>query len=104
MVLAARTLGVLLTVWALSDVSYLPGSIHSFIRYSGQVPGTSTGSDYLRHYYLINLSFLITRIVGYSLMARWLFRCGPDVEELLFPESLRDGHDLASESNPTQIR
>jgi hypothetical protein len=29
---------------------------------------------------------LITRIVGYSLMASWLFRCGPDIEELLLPE------------------
>ena len=36
------------------------------------------------------LGFLITRIVGYSLMAAWLFRCGPDIEELLLPVHLRD--------------
>jgi hypothetical protein len=31
------------------------------------------------------LGFLTTRIVGYSLMASWLFRW-PDIEELLLPE------------------
>jgi hypothetical protein len=39
---------------------------------------------------LISLGFLITRIIGYTLMAMWLFRCGPDIEELLLPGSMRD--------------
>ena len=31
--LASRTLAVLLTVWALRDVSYLPETLHSFLHY-----------------------------------------------------------------------
>jgi hypothetical protein len=39
----------------------------------------------MRHSHLISLGFLITRIVGFSLMARWLFKGGSEVEELLLP-------------------
>jgi len=81
--LASRTLALLLTVWALSDVSYLPERLHSFLRYANQELAGSATLQYWRHYYLIALGFLIVRIVGFSLMARWLYKCGPDVEELL---------------------
>jgi hypothetical protein len=40
----------------------------------------------VRHDYLIEIGFLVTRIVGYSLMARWLFKGGPEIEDLLMPE------------------
>jgi len=60
--LASRTLATLLIVWALSDVSYLPERLHSYLRYLSQP--ASSGIDYLRHYYLIELGFLVTRIVG----------------------------------------
>jgi hypothetical protein len=83
LVLASRTLALLLTVWALGEASGLPESLHSFLRYINQEPGSSTGIQYLRHYYLIRLGFLVTRIVGFSLMARWLYKGGPEVEELL---------------------
>ena len=82
--LASRTLALLLTVWALSDVSYLPERLHSFLRYANQELAGSA-LQYWRHYYLIALGFLIVRIVGFSLMARWLYKCGPEVEELLLP-------------------
>jgi hypothetical protein len=39
-----------------------------------------------RHDYLIELGFLVTRIVGYSLMARWLFKGGSENEDRLMPE------------------
>jgi len=85
-VLAGRTLAVLLTVWALTDVSYLPERLHSFLFYLNRQPTSST--PYGHHYYLIALGFLVVGIVGYSLMARWLYKCGPDVEELLLPAEL----------------
>jgi hypothetical protein len=84
--LASRTLAVLLTVWALNDVSYLPESLHSFLHYLNHESTASTATEYWRHYYLIRLGFLVTRIVGYSLMARWLYKGGPEIEELLLPE------------------
>jgi hypothetical protein len=84
--LASRTLALLLTVWALSEVSYLPERLHSFIHYNSE-PGPSTFTYYRNHYYLISLGFLVVRIVGFSLMAGWLFKGGPDVEELLLRTS-----------------
>ncbi len=88
-VLGSRLLAVLLSIWALSEVAALPASVHSFLRYADQGIG-SAAAQYWRHHYLISLGFLITRIVGFVLMASWLFRCGPDIEELLLPPHLRD--------------
>ena len=68
--LASRTLALLLIVWALAEASYLPESLHSFLRYLNQEPGSSTAIQYLRHYHLIRLSFIVTRMVGFALMAR----------------------------------
>jgi hypothetical protein len=87
LVLASRTLALLLVVWALAEASYLPESLHSFLRYINREPGSSTAIQYWRHYYLIRLSFGLTRMLGFSLLARWLFRGGPEVEELLSPST-----------------
>jgi hypothetical protein len=84
--LASRTLAVLLTVSAMTEVSYLPESVHSFLHYLNPGSTSSTAVEYWRHYYLIRLGFLVTRIVGYSLMAMWLYKGGPEIEELLLPE------------------
>jgi ABC-type anion transport system duplicated permease subunit len=95
--LVSRALAVLLTVFALREVSYLPEFVHSFVHYLRYelTPVTNMGYlDYMRHYYLLRLAFLITRIIGYSLMARWLYKGGPDIEELLLPPT--------SEENPVQ--
>ena len=91
LLLASRTLATLLVVWALTEVSHLPGTVHSFLNYSNRGPESSPGVEYMRHSYLIALGFLITRIIGYSLMASWLYKGGPEIEELLLPrESGRD--------------
>jgi hypothetical protein len=86
--IASRTLAVLLTVWALTDVSYLPAATYSYLRYAGNQSGTSPSAEYWRHFYLITLGFLVTRIVGYALIARWLHKGGPEVAELLLPASV----------------
>jgi len=83
LVLASRTLAVLLTVWALAEASYLPEFLHSFRYYINQV--SSLSAQYWSHYYLIRIAFLVTRMVGYFLMARWLYKGGPEVEEMLLP-------------------
>ena len=89
-VLASRTLVLFLTVWALYEVSHLPEFLHSFLRYMNQDPGSSVAIQYGRHYYVIRLAFLVTRIVGFSLMARWLYRGGPDVEALLSGDAAQE--------------
>ena len=93
LLLASRGLAVLLTLWALAEVSYLPEFAHSFLHYIRYERTSSTSMgylDYMRHYYLIRLAFLITRIIGYSLMARWLYKGGPDIEDLLLPAPPED--------------
>jgi hypothetical protein len=89
-VLASRTLAVLFIVWALSELSYLPERVQSCLHYFDSRTVSSASTPYLRHYYLTEVGFLATRIVGYSLLARWLYKCGPEVEELLMPADLRD--------------
>ena len=88
-VVGSRLLAILLTVSALVVLSNLPESIYSLRHYASEIE-PSVRTEYLRHLYLITLGFQITRIVGYSLMASWLFRCGPDIEELLLPAHLRE--------------
>jgi len=85
--LASRTLAILLTVWALTDVSYLPGNVYTFLHYSNVELTSPSATIYYRHSNLISLSFLVTRIIGFSLMARWLYKGGPEIEELLLPGS-----------------
>jgi hypothetical protein len=83
LVLASRALAVVFAVWALGEASYLPEFLHSFRHYINQEPSSSTAVQYWRHYYLIRTGFLVTRMIGYFLMARWLYKGGPEVDELL---------------------
>jgi len=85
--LASRALALLLFVTALSEVSYLPDRVYAFLHHTNQESVLSTASEYWYHYYIISMGFLIVRIVGFSLLARWLFRGGPEVEEVLFPSA-----------------
>lgn len=84
--LASRALALLLAIWALGEASGLPRVAQSFLHYANQETGSSSAIQYWRHYYLISLGFLLTRIIGFSLMARWLYKGGTDVEELLLPQ------------------
>jgi len=87
--MASRTLAVLFAVSALGEASCLPEFVHSF-RHSVNPEPVSNATQCLRHYYLIRLSFLVTRMVGFGLIAGWLYRGGPEVEELLSPASRQE--------------
>jgi hypothetical protein len=85
--LASRTLALLLIVWALTEVAALPAYFHSYIYYSRH-SASSSNLEYLRymsHYYFIYIGFCITKIIGYFLLARWLFKGGPEVVLMLLP-------------------
>ena len=84
-VVASRTLALLLIVWALADVSYLPEYLHSFIHHLHQESVLTTAHGYSYNYYLIRLSTDVVRIFAFSLMAWWLFQDGPKVEKLFWP-------------------
>jgi hypothetical protein len=84
--IAARALSVLFIASGLGEVSYLPEFINSYLHYDVAAT-TSAYVEYMHHYYLLRLGFLITRIIGYFFMARWLHKGGPGVAELLLPST-----------------
>ena len=88
--LASRTLATLFAVWALDDLSYVPQHVHTLLHYLGS---PSPSVEDTRHYYLLILGFHAVRIIGYSLLARWLFKVGPDVENFLLPPRLQEPPD-----------
>lgn len=91
--LASRSLATLLTLWVLADISYLPAEVLGFRHYVNHEISSSSNVEYWqywRHHYLIELSFLVTRIVGLSLMAWWLYKGGPEIEELLLPSGIEE--------------
>ncbi len=92
-VLASRALALLMAVWALSDASSLPGSALSFLHYSSEEPWSSAAAQYWRHLHLVSLCFLVTRIVGFSFLSRWLYKGGSDVERLFLPSELEERAD-----------
>ncbi len=86
--LAGRALAVLLLVWALAEIANLPGYVQSYLYYSSHANASPSNLDYWqywRHHYLIDMSFVVAKIVGFALMARWLFKGGNEVAELLLP-------------------
>lgn len=91
-VLTSRALALLLMLWALIDLSYIPEEVISYRRYIGHevTPTNSEYWFYWSHHYLLNLSFLIARIIGLSLLSRWLFKGGPEVFELLLPAAAQE--------------
>jgi hypothetical protein len=63
-VIASRTLGTLLGVWAFSELCYLPEVVQSFFHYMNHEPA-SASVEYFRHYYLLRLGFNITGWPGF---------------------------------------
>ena len=84
--LASRTLAVLMVVTALTDLSYLPGRLNSFVHYTYQTAISTEWVQYQRHFYLIEVGFLIIRVIGLFLLARWLFKGGDEIEQLFLPQ------------------
>jgi hypothetical protein len=86
--MASRSLAVLMLVWGLSELCNLPEYLNSYFRY-GDVVQTSSVS-YWHHYYLLRICFLMTRAIGFFLLSRWLFKGGPEVYELLLPAATQE--------------
>ena len=86
--LASRVLAFLFMILTLWELSYLPEFVQSFLHYADYPATPSTNTQYLeywRHHLLIELGFLVVRIIGFALVSLWFFKGGSDVEELLLP-------------------
>ncbi len=83
-VLASRTLALLLLVWTFSEFCSLPELLLSYIHYAHYEPATAF-VDYMRHYHLALLTVHVAKIIGFSVLAFWLHDAGPGVAEMLLP-------------------
>ena len=81
--LCSRVLAVIFMVWTLAEISYLPEKIYSLLHYVGEP--FSSYRDYVRHFDLLSVGFLVARIVGYGLLSLWFYKAGPEVQDLLLP-------------------
>jgi hypothetical protein len=102
-ILASRTLALLMMVWALSEVCSLPGAVYAFNHYADVQLSSASATQYYRHSHLISLSFMIARILGFSLLSRWLFKGGPEVFELLLPVPVEEVSVSMAQSEPPNI-
>lgn len=91
--LASRSLALLLTLSVLIGLSNLPTEILAFRHYVGHEMTPSSNLEYWqywRQHYLVELAFTVTRIIGLSLLARWLFKGGPEVAALFLPSTAEE--------------
>lgn len=82
--LVSRAIALYLTFWALAELTNLPVRVLSFV-HSVTAERMAPNMQYLRQYYLMEVAFLLTRVVGLSVLALWFHKCGPGVEALLQP-------------------
>jgi hypothetical protein len=83
-VLASRTLALLMLVWTFSEFCSLPELVLSYVHYSRYEPATAY-VDYMRHYHLALLTVTVAKIIVFSVVAFWLHDAGPGVAETLLP-------------------
>jgi hypothetical protein len=87
--LVSRTLVLYLILWVLTDLTYLPELVFSFIHHLKQATPLSANNTYYRELDLIGLVFHLTKIIGLSILAGWLHRGGASVGALLLPCGLQ---------------
>ena len=75
--IASRAVATYLIAWVLSDATYLPGLVYSFIHY------VSVSGTFGSNLDAISLSFHAVRICVLLLAAQWFLRAGPSVHEFL---------------------
>jgi hypothetical protein len=77
--LASRSLALLMIIWALVDVTYLPDVVTSLVHYLRQRTILVPQNYWIHHYEMIT-TFYVFRTVALFIAARWFWRCGPGVQ------------------------
>lgn len=83
--LVSRAFALLLTTWALVDVTYLPERLFALSHHMSLRSALAT-HDYWSSYYLIITAFSLVRILALFLAAALFWRCGPRAEALFSPQ------------------
>jgi hypothetical protein len=71
----SRALAVYFLAWLLTDLTYLPSTLFSFLHHQ-QVGGAT----FLRDSDLLSLTFRILRIVALFFAVQWFYRAGPTIQ------------------------
>jgi hypothetical protein len=87
--IASRTLAVYCLFWLLSDLSYMPSRLFSFLHHENilSAPGATAYTAYLRNYDLVTLSFSVLRLAGLFFAVQWFYRSGPTIQEYFLGSS-----------------
>src|ERR1700757_1232176 len=83
--LFSRTFALILTSWALAEVSYLPERLFTLAHHISQ-GSVLARYDYWSSYHLVVASFLVVRVFGLLLAARLFWKCGPRIQALFSPQ------------------
>jgi ABC-type microcin C transport system permease subunit YejB len=83
--IVSRAFALLLTTWALAEVSYLPERVFALTHHISQ-SSVLARYDYWSSYYLVVTSFLVARVLALLLAAGSFWRCGPWVQALFSAE------------------
>jgi hypothetical protein len=89
----SRTFALLLTSWALVDLTYLPERLFALAHHISQ-GSVIARYDYWSSYSLVGTSFLVVRILGLLLAAGSFWTCGPWVQALFSPKE--DNQDVSA--------
>ena len=81
-VVASRSLALLMAVWTLVNLTYLPEQVFSLLHHVGQ-QSVIGAPDYWTGYYSLVIAFHVIRILLMALAGVWFWKGGP-VPETLF--------------------
>ena len=87
----SRWFAILLGIWGLVDVSYVPERLFSLSHFMNERSALS-GHNYQSDYYLIATAFLFARALALFYAAGWFWRCGPRVQALFHFQEAEDSH------------
>lgn len=83
--LVSRAFGLLLTTWALAEVTYLPDRLFALFHHLSLGSSSATNDFWIRYYLILTVSTLV-RVIAMFLVAILFWRCGPSVEALFSPQ------------------
>jgi ABC-type microcin C transport system permease subunit YejB len=83
--IVSRVFALLLSSWAMVEVSYLPERLFALTHHINQ-GSVLARYDYWSSYYLVVTSFLVARVLALLFAAGSFWRCGPRVQALFSPE------------------
>jgi hypothetical protein len=81
LLLVSRAFALLLTTWALIEITYLPHYLFALFHHLSLRSALAT-YDYWSLYYLILTVSCVARMIAMFLAAALFWRCGPRVEAL----------------------